>query len=199
MKKYFYSYDEKRRGPFTFEQLKDENIDKDTLVWFEGLTDWKPAKEINELEYILQLTPPHLPITETEDNAIDNKSEEIHEETKINHVNTESFNQKKRGMFSRPFSFEGRIGRTEYGISLIIYFVIYVIIIAIMVDGGDYSSVLELAFIPALWFLLAQGSKRCHDIGKIGLYQIIPFYFFWLIFVKGEVGKVNEYGVNPKY
>jgi|AntAceMinimDraft_10_1070366.scaffolds.fasta_scaffold06342_4 uncharacterized RDD family membrane protein YckC len=58
MKHYFYSDGEKQKGPFTFEQLKNENIEKETLIWFEGLEDWKPAKEINEIELILELIPP---------------------------------------------------------------------------------------------------------------------------------------------
>jgi hypothetical protein len=48
-----------------------------------------------------------------------------------------------------------------------------------------------------LWFLWAQGAKRCHDRGNNGLFQIIPFYIFWMIFANSEYGN-NEYGPNPK-
>ncbi len=37
-------------------------------------------------------------------------------------------------MFKRPFSFEGRIRRTEYGLSLVIY-AIGAIILNIMIEG----------------------------------------------------------------
>jgi uncharacterized membrane protein YhaH (DUF805 family) len=96
-------------------------------------------------------------------------------------------------MFSAPFSFEGRIRRTEYGISFIIYIFAYGIIEAI----GKSFSILFLAFIPLLWFLLAQGAKRCHDRGNSGWYQIIPFYVFWMLFAEGDSNN-NEYGNSPK-
>ena len=54
-----------------------------------------------------------------------------------------------------------------------------------------------LVYIPLLWFLYAQGAKRCHDLGNSGWWQIIPFYIFWLLFQDGQTG-VNKYGNNPK-
>jgi uncharacterized membrane protein YhaH (DUF805 family) len=54
-----------------------------------------------------------------------------------------------------------------------------------------------LGFIPLLWFLWAQGAKRCHDIGKSGWWQIVPFYVLWMLFQAGDPYE-NEYGDNPK-
>jgi len=54
-----------------------------------------------------------------------------------------------------------------------------------------------LVFIPLLWFLWAQGSKRSHDLGHSGWFQLIPFYILWLIFVKGDDG-INVYGLSPR-
>ncbi|HEY9187886.1 MAG TPA: DUF805 domain-containing protein [Ignavibacteria bacterium] len=54
-----------------------------------------------------------------------------------------------------------------------------------------------LLSIPAIWFLLSQGAKRCHDIGNNGWYQIIPFYFLWMLFADSEIG-INVFGPNPK-
>jgi hypothetical protein len=48
-----------------------------------------------------------------------------------------------------------------------------------------------------MWFILAQGAKRCHDTSDTGGYQLIPFHIFWLLFVDGEPGN-NKYGPNPK-
>lgn len=99
-------------------------------------------------------------------------------------------------MFENAFSFEGRIRRTEYGISIIIYAVIAVIINLIAESNRDASFVF-VAYIPALWFLVAQASKRCHDVGNSGWWQLIPLYGFWLLFQEGELS-VNNYGNNPK-
>jgi len=197
MKKYFYSDGKEKQGPFSFEELKNENIKKSTLIWFEGLEDWKPAEEIKELEEILQLTPPPLPPNEFESKLGNNKSEEKIEDSTIDKDNPNTYTPRRRGMFSNPFSVEGRIRRTEYGISFIIYVIIAATINFIM-DSSEEAVILGLAHIPMLWFLWAQGAKRCHDIGNSGWFQIIPFYVLWMLFANGEKGIINKYGANPK-
>jgi len=99
-------------------------------------------------------------------------------------------------MFQKPFSFEGRIRRTEYGISLIIYAIAAAIINSV-IQGGGGAAILGLAYIPLVWFCWAQGAKRCHDRGNSGWYQLIPLYGLWMLFADGESG-INEYGINPK-
>ena len=105
-------------------------------------------------------------------------------------------------MFKNPFSFEGRIRRLEYGLSFIFYF-LFLFVITIIVEllgsiGTGLATVFTLAIcIPLFWFLLAQGAKRCHDLGHNGAWQIIPFYYWWMIFANGDIGD-NEYGPNPK-
>ena len=100
-------------------------------------------------------------------------------------------------MFKAPFSFEGRIRRTEFGLSYVIYFAV-VLLLAFSTEAvGDAPPVLFLLYIPLVWFLWAQGAKRCHDKGNSGWYQIIPFYVFWLLFSDSDFGH-NEYGPNPK-
>ena len=102
-------------------------------------------------------------------------------------------------MFKNPFSFDGRIRRTEYGVSLIIYAIAYAIIAGIGASAGRDSGagIVFIFFIPMLWFLWAQGAKRCHDVGNSGWWQLIPFYVFWLLFQEGQAGS-NQFGENPK-
>ncbi|MEZ4774478.1 MAG: DUF805 domain-containing protein [Bacteroidia bacterium] len=100
-------------------------------------------------------------------------------------------------MFKHPFSFDGRIRRTEYGISYIIYTVIYVFINLLLVSDSNLSLIAFVLYIPLWVFLLAQGAKRCHDRGNSGWYQIIPFYGLWMLFAEGDHGP-NEYGPDPK-
>lgn len=115
-------------------------------------------------------------------------------------------NKSNKGLFKRPFSFKGRIRRLEYGISYIIYYV-YTWIISLTILGSfdgelydgeiDYILIWLLLQIPSYWFLLAQNTKRCHDRGNSGWWQLIPFYGLWLLFADGEKCS-NEYGNNPK-
>lgn len=61
----------------------------------------------------------------------------------------------------------------------------------------QYGIFFYLYFVILFWFILAQGAKRCHDLGNSGFYQFIPFYGLWMLFEKGKSGE-NEYGNNPK-
>lgn len=99
-------------------------------------------------------------------------------------------------MFNEPFSFDGRIRRSEFGISYIIY-VFIAVIINIIAMAGRNAEFVYIAYIPLIWFLLSQGSKRCHDRGNSGWYQLIPFYALWMLFGDSEKG-TNQYGQNPK-
>ena len=96
-------------------------------------------------------------------------------------------------MFSSPFSFDGRIRRTEYGISVIIFIFSFSFlnILAIQIP------ILILAYIPLYWFYWAQGAKRCHDRDNSGWFQIIPLYPLWMIFAESHEG-MNRFGPNPK-
>lgn len=108
-------------------------------------------------------------------------------------------------MFKKPFSFEGRIRRTEYGLSFVFYLAaLCVILIGINILSSFYDGALEILplfmlvlYIPMIWFMWAQGAKRCHDTGTSGWYQLIPFYVFYLLFAEGQKGG-NGYGEDPK-
>lgn len=58
MKTYFYADGTIQKGPFTLEELKEKGITRETLVWFHGLADWKPAGTIPELSELFDVTPP---------------------------------------------------------------------------------------------------------------------------------------------
>lgn len=106
----------------------------------------------------------------------------------------------KQRMFSRSFSFCGRIRRLVYCLSFI-FFLFYIAIIQVVIDLGAVTTsggvFILLSLIPLYWFILAQGTKRCHDLGNSGLYQLIPFYGFLMVLEDGDEGE-NEYGFDPK-
>ncbi len=61
MKKYFYSNGHEKDGPVTLEDLKQKVIKPKTLIWHEGLDDWKEAETVDELREIFELSLPPIP------------------------------------------------------------------------------------------------------------------------------------------
>lgn len=51
---YFIIINNQQTGPYTLEELFDRHITSDTLVWTEGMTNWTPAWQIEELHDILK-------------------------------------------------------------------------------------------------------------------------------------------------
>lgn len=100
-------------------------------------------------------------------------------------------------MFNSIFSFKGRIRRLEFGLTLVFYFVGLILSGLFLGTIPLFESVFYLYIFFAYWVLLAQGAKRCHDIGNSGFYQLIPFYVLVMIFAEGEK-KNNRYGEDPK-
>lgn len=150
--------------------------------------------EVVDMDISSKITIPAAPIvTATADPTFEPVKQEVSSTS-----NTPTISNK--GMFKRPFSFNGRIRRTEYCLSFLIY-MIWNVVVNVMMETPDPSveaSVFVLiSFIPMIWFLWAQNAKRCHDRGNSGWYQLIPFYFLVLLFGDGDEGE-NEYGDNPK-
>ncbi len=63
------------------------------------------------------------------------------------------------------------------------------ICVALTETYRDNDYVLFLFLVLRLvisWFLLAQGAKRSHEIGLSGWWQIVPFFWVFLLVKKGE-------------
>ena len=92
-----------------------------------------------------------------------------------------------------PFSFNGRITRQEYLISMILDVIPFYAVISL----SEKYPIAVLLLIPILWVAYAQGAKRCHDLGNSGWFQLLPFYALWMIFQDSMNGP-NKHGENPK-
>lgn len=53
MKKYFLHDGTNQYGPFDLEELQRKIITAQTLIWFEPMTEWKPAAEIDEVKHLI--------------------------------------------------------------------------------------------------------------------------------------------------
>jgi hypothetical protein len=58
MKKYYLHNGTEQTGPFDIEELKANNIKKETPIWYEGLSEWTTAGKIEELEILFKVTTP---------------------------------------------------------------------------------------------------------------------------------------------
>ena len=115
------------------------------------------------------------------------------------------------------FSFDGRIRRIEYFLSGIVGGIVTWIAMLLGVgtfifgasSGSAGGSVFGLliglaALVASVWFSLAQGVKRLHDLNKSGwliLLMFIPIvnaiFGLYMLFADGTVGP-NQYGADPK-
>lgn len=174
----------------TFEQLKEQEINKDTLVWKEGTSDWVKASEVEELVPILELLPPPVDNiakddaadgTVTEDVEVDERGRKVVDNTK---------------MFSHILTFKGRSRRTEYIIVFVIVNALFRV--ATPMFAEDDPTVWEsLILIAALYIFLSTAVRRCHDRGHSGFYILIPLYYIYLLWADSVPGN-NKYGNNPK-
>ncbi len=58
MKKYYLHDGSKQLGPFSFDELKNFSIAKQTPIWYEGLSDWTSAANVEELSLLFASNPP---------------------------------------------------------------------------------------------------------------------------------------------
>lgn len=68
MVQYYYTDGKERFGPFTLDQLKEQNISESTLVWKDGLPDWVPARNLSDLESLFTVSlsgPPPINVAYT--------------------------------------------------------------------------------------------------------------------------------------
>lgn len=184
---YFISNNGVQKGPLTFEQLKEQEINKDTLVWKEGTSDWVKASEVEELVPILELLPPPVDNiakdnvtdeTVTKDAEVDDRGRKIVDNTK---------------MFSHFLTFKGRSRRTEY----IIVFVIMNSLCKVCAPMIEDDPAVSLIIVAALYIFLSTAVRRCHDRGHSGFYILIPLYYIYLLWADSVPG-TNKYGNNPK-
>ena len=63
---YYAAIDGRQAGPFTETELvrliNEKRIVKETLVWHQGMNQWKPAQDVPEILRIIALSPPPLGI-----------------------------------------------------------------------------------------------------------------------------------------
>lgn len=102
-------------------------------------------------------------------------------------------------MFKAPFSFEGRITRTEFlatGFAMI--FAMALAGPLMMGSNGIGEAFGMLLVLAMCWVGLAQGWKRSHDAGWTGAIALIPYINVLLLLFASPDEGTNKYGPNPR-
>jgi len=106
------------------------------------------------------------------------------------------------------FSMEGRATRKQY-----MFFFVAGILYAILLvtfqtlfpdfhlsesieDNRYVMGILGLLVLSPFVILVTQSVQRCHDLGVNGFYQLIPFFFLFMLFIEGQK-LPNKYGESP--
>lgn len=98
-------------------------------------------------------------------------------------------------MFANLISFEGRIRRAKFAITLILCYFVRSSLFAIFGEFNLLSTITDV-FLVLIFF--SQSVKRLHDMDQTGWLAILPVYNpILLLFVDGTRGK-NQYGEDPK-
>lgn len=59
--KYFIAFGNTKKGPYSLEEVKEYKIERNTLIWKEGLENWMKAEDIEELQSLFISAPPPIP------------------------------------------------------------------------------------------------------------------------------------------
>ena len=195
---YYYADADGRQGPYTADELRGRRFPAGTLFWREGLPDWVTLDGLPELRQVVSVSegpPPlreRLPPSRIDQRGSSRPALKYDPELDPDLAAPEGFS------LERAFSFQGRIRRSEYGVTAIIVFVYHQVVpIFFTVLPESFAWLVGLLYVPSLWLFWAQGAKRCHDRGNSGWYQLIPFYFFVMLFGEGEPYD-NRLGPDPK-
>ena len=108
------------------------------------------------------------------------------------------------------FSFEGRIARRSFALSILFLVFPQIFLVLQMVRYEDNEGMLALLgmaliviWVGVLWSVMALSAKRLHDLGVTGWLSLIAFFpavswlFFLALMILPSSPNANEYGAPP--
>lgn len=122
----------------------------------------------------------------------------------------------KLNKFLNCLSFDGRIGRKEFRISFIVSVFIYIVLHIVWLKllyltYGESTNpdpnhiffncdnlILNPLEVLLLWFFIAQGVKRCHDLNKSGAYLLLNIFILPTLAFSDGMPERNKYGESTE-
>jgi len=147
---FFLNNKNEQRGPFTLDELQEERILNSSLVWKEGLPDWKQAHELDELKGILISPPPPIPnykINEEMSNVSDGFINPDHKN------NNERYKEKKHPIYDENYVKEDVA--TSAGIIVIAIYILTAVILNINPPEDSEQYRIFAAIVNLIWRIIA--------------------------------------------
>lgn len=80
---YFILINGKQIGPVSLEKMLEHGLTKETLVWTQGMDDWKPAGLVPQVADLFKQTPPSPPQDVKIDQLMEDEEEDVVEEIAV--------------------------------------------------------------------------------------------------------------------
>ena len=145
MKYFILDSNSQQQGPFTIYELKDRGINEQTLVWAEGMENWQPAWQVEEIKRLLfdqpAGTPPPPPRS------------------------TDSFSQTPSG---QPMSPQPQQSHRALIVGIIIAVVVLVVLAITNPDRRQHTDAIARAFTEAFDNEMEKSGISDSALGEIG-------------------------------
>lgn len=206
--KYFIVNNGQQAGPFELHELLANGLNANSYVWCEGMPNWLPATQVPEVAALLRPTPPppgyqqpyQQPGYQQPDYQQPGYQQPGYQQPYQQPGYQQPYPQQPKSMdfgeaikvcFNKFADFNGRARRSEFW-----WFQLFAYLVSSVTCGIGGLVLL----IP----LLAVTSRRLHDTGHSGwwqLIQLVPFGVILIIIwgVQDSDPGPNEYGPNPKF
>ena len=197
--KYFIVNNGQQAGPFELHELLANGLNANSYVWCEGMPNWLPATQVPEVAALLQQAPPppgyqqpyQQPGYQQPGSQQPGYQQPGYQQPYPQQPKSMDFGEAIKVCFNKFADFNGRARRSEFW-----WFQLF----AYLVSGITCGIGGLVLLIP----LLAVTSRRLHDTGHSGwwqLIQLVPFGVILIIIwgVQDSDPGPNEYGPNPKF
>ena len=197
--KYFIVNNGQQAGPFELHELLANGLNANSYVWCEGMPNWLPATQVPEVAALLQQTPPppgyqqpyQQPGYQQPGSQQPGYQQPGYQQPYPQQPKSMDFGEAIKVCFNKFADFNGRARRSEFW-----WFQLFAYLVSSITCGIGGLVLL----IP----LLAVTSRRLHDTGHSGwwqLIQLVPFGVILIIIwgVQDSDPGPNEYGPNPKF